>query len=78
MSKPIKTWSTVIGHAAMTIILATYIAFAWGVIGKPWYVGVGLFTSVMMGFHAWERKSYPTLFLNGAWFMISAVGMWRG
>jgi hypothetical protein len=75
---PIKTWSTVIGHAAMVIILTAYIAFAWGFLGKVPYVATGLLTSVMMGFHAWERKSYPVLSMNGAWFAISVIGLVRG
>ena len=78
MSQPIKTWSTVIGHVAMVLILATYIAFSVGVIGKVPYVGIGMITSLMMGFHSWERKSYPVMTLNAAWFVISAVGVWRG
>ena len=78
MTPPIRTWSTVIGHAAMVVILAVYLAFSWGLIGKVPYTALGMLTSVMMGFHSWERKSYPVMLLNTCWFIISAVGVWRG
>lgn len=78
MSRPIKTWSTVIGHVATVLILAAYIALSMGLIGRVSYVATGMLTSVMMGFHSWERKSYPVMLLNACWFTISAVGVWRG
>lgn len=70
--------SDFIGYAAMVLILGTYALFTAGFIGKPLYVGTGMLTSVMMAFHAWERKSKPVLFMNAVWFTLSAVGLWRG
>jgi len=77
MSRAIKTWSDIIGHAAMLIILGVYAAFTLGFIGYTWYVGLGMLTSVMMAFHSWERKSYPMMVLNAVWFMLSLAGVLR-
>ena len=73
----IKTWSEIIGHASMVLIVTIYIAFAFEFIGNALYVGLGMLTSAMMAFHAWERRTRPVMLLNGLWFIISLVGLIR-
>lgn len=73
-----KTYSDILGWTATTVLLLAYVLLAVGMIqATSWYFFANTLSGAFMAIHGWERRAWPVVGLNGAYAVISTVGLTR-